>query len=83
MMTDARGFIRDLLQFVEVAPSALAEVLTALDLPMKDLEDAMQVSAASSYGASSLITRNIGDYQRSPIPAVSPDKFLKQLAVQK
>jgi hypothetical protein len=42
MMTDARGFIRDLLQFVDVAPSGVEEVLAALDLPMKDLEDAMQ-----------------------------------------
>jgi len=48
MMTDARGFIRDLLQFVEVAPSGAAEVLTALDLPMKDLEDAMQAAATRS-----------------------------------
>jgi predicted nucleic acid-binding protein len=27
MMTDARGFIRDLLQFVDIAPSGVGEVL--------------------------------------------------------
>jgi predicted nucleic acid-binding protein len=83
MMTDARGFIRDLLQFVDIAPSGVGEGLAALDLPMKDLEDAMQASAARSYGAAWLITRNIGDYKKSPIPAVSPSEFLNQLAQEK
>jgi predicted nucleic acid-binding protein len=83
MMTDARDFIRDLLQFVDLAPSEVGEVLTALDLPMKDLEDALQASAAKSYGASWLITRNIADYKKSPIPAVSPGEFLNRLAQEK
>ena len=80
MMTDARGFIRDLLQFVEVAPSGASEVLTALDLPMKDLEDAMQAAAARSFNAAWLITRNVGDYKKSPVPGISPTDFLEELA---
>jgi hypothetical protein len=69
-MTDARGF-------------GVGEVLAALDLPMKDLEDAMQASAARSYGASWLVTRNVGDYKKSPVPAVSPSEFLNQIASKK
>jgi hypothetical protein len=50
---------------------------------MKDLEDAMQASAAKSYKASWLITRNVHDYRKSPIPALSPSEFLKQVAPEK
>ncbi len=83
MMTDARDFIRDLLQFIEIAPCSASEVLVALDLPMKDLEDAMQASAAKSFNATWLITRNIDDYRKSPVPAISPSDFLKKLVPSK
>ena len=79
IMTDARGFIRDLVQFVEVAPSGALEILAALDLPMKDLEDAMQAAAAKSFKAAWLITRNVDDYKKSPVPAISPTDFLEKL----
>src|SRR5262245_4667873 len=65
MMTDARGFIRDLVQFVQVTASGTSEVLVALDLPLKDLEDAMQVAAARSCSAEWVITRNVHDYTKS------------------
>ncbi|MBI4474381.1 MAG: PIN domain-containing protein [Acidobacteria bacterium] len=81
MMTDARGFIRDLLQFIEIAPGSASEVLAALDLPMKDLEDAMQAAAARSFNAAWLITRNVDDYKKSPVPAISPSDFLEELAL--
>ena len=67
-MTDARGFICDLLQFV--------------DLPMPDLEDAMQAAAANSFKASWVITRNVSDYKKSPVPAISPAEFLKTVAAK-
>ena len=79
MMTDARGFIRDLLQFMEIAPSGVPEVLAALDLPMRDLEDALQASAAKSFEAQWVITRNVADYKKSPVPAISPADFLERL----
>ena len=43
---DGRKFIRELLEFVEVAPVGTEEMRAALGFPMKDLEDAMQASAA-------------------------------------
>ena len=39
---DGRGFIRDLLEFVEVAAVGTDDMRMALGFPMKDLEDAMQ-----------------------------------------
>ena len=80
-MTYARGFIRDLVQFVEVAPSGVSEILIALALPMKDLEDAMQAAAARSFNAVWLTTRNVNDYKKSPVPAISPSDLLAELAL--
>ena len=45
---------------------------------MSDLEDALQVAAAESWGADLVVTRNLRDYRRSPVKAISPDDFLKK-----
>ena len=51
----------------------------AIDLPMADFEDALQVAAASACGARSIVTRNARDFARSPIPAVTPAEALARL----
>ena len=76
----ARGrlFLRELVQIVEVAPVATADARRALELPMADLEDAFQAAAALAWGADAIVTRNIADYRRSPVDALTPSAFLKQ-----
>ncbi len=73
---DARTFIADLLDFIEVAPVSTADMRAALGLPMKDMEDAMQVASALSFGARHLVTRNLPDYRRSAVPTRVPKAFL-------
>ena len=73
---DARTFIADLLDFVEVAQVSTPDMHAAIGLPMKDLEDGMQVAAALSFGARHLVTRNLPDYRRSAVPALAPQAFL-------
>jgi predicted nucleic acid-binding protein len=73
---DPRGFIRDLLRFVEVAPVTTHEARQALDLPMADFEDALQVAAAISFRARFVVTRNLRHYRRSPVTAISPERFV-------
>ena len=51
----------------------------AAALPMADFEDAMQVAAARACGARYIVTRNIRDYQHSPIRAASPQEALAEL----
>jgi predicted nucleic acid-binding protein len=75
---DVRPFIRELLQFVEVATVGTETARLAVEMPLVDLEDALQVASAVAFGASFLITRNLAHYRRSPIPAVSPTQFLEQ-----
>ena len=75
----ARDFIVELTRFVQVAPADTEAIRYAASLPMKDFEDAMQVAAARACGALSIVTRNIKDYGRSPIPAVSPRQALSTM----
>ena len=51
----------------------------ALDLPVSGVEDAFQAAAALAWQTDAIVTRNLVDYRRSPIPAVTPAQFLKRL----
>ena len=75
----AHEFIADLPSFLEVARTGTADMRYAIDLPMADFEDALQVAAASACGARSIVTRNARDFARSPIPAVTPAEALARL----
>jgi predicted nucleic acid-binding protein len=73
---DARGFLADLLAFVEVAAGDTATVRQALAMPTPDLEDALQASAALEFGAELIVTRNPSDYKKLPIKAMTPADFV-------
>ena len=75
----AHEFIADLPSFLEVARTGTADMRYAVSLPMADFEDALQVAAARSCGARSIVTRNVRDFARSPIPAITPTEALTRL----
>ena len=77
--TSTRDFIVDLIRFVPVAATDTESVRYAAGPPMIDFEDAMQMAAAQTCGARSIVTRNIVDYERSPIRAVTPQEALSGL----
>lgn len=77
---DGRPFLTRLLRIVEVAPVSTGDARRALDLPMTDLEDALQAAAALAWDADAIVTRNTRDFRRSPVRALSPGMFLKQLS---
>ena len=62
-----------------VAPADSQALRYAVSLPMADFEDAMQVAAAKACGARYIVTRNVRDFARSPIPAITPGEALAQL----
>ena len=74
-----RDFIVELTRFVGVATTDTEAIRYAAELPMEDFEDAMQVAAARACGARHIVTRNVRDYERSPIRAVSPQEALSRL----
>ena len=77
--SDARTFIAELIQFVAVADCDTNAVAHAVRLEMDDFEDAMQVAAARACGARFVVTRNVRDFKRSPIPAITPVEALEVL----
>lgn len=76
--TFARRFISDILRFASVAGGHTEGVRQALALTMNDFEDALQVAAAMSAHVEWIVTRNAGDYRRSPLPALAPKDFIKR-----
>ena len=74
-----RDFLVELTRFVAVAATGTESIRYATELPMADFEDALQVAAARACGARHIVTRNVRDYARSPIPAVEPRTALRDL----
>ena len=76
---DARLFLENLLRFVEVSPVGTREAKQAFGFPMNDLEDALQAAAALAFDADYIVSRNLSHYRNSPVTALSPIQFLKEI----
>ena len=51
-------------------------VIQALAWGMTDFEDALQAAAARADGAAFIISRNVKDFKRSHVPALTPSDYL-------
>ncbi len=74
-----RDLIVELTTFLSFPSTNTEHLQFALNLQLRDLEDAMLVAAGSSAGVDIIATRNLRDYVRSPIPADSPKSLMKAL----
>jgi predicted nucleic acid-binding protein len=77
--TGIRDFLLQLIGFVEIPPTGTSDAVRALNLPMHDLEDALQVAAALAFNATYIVSRNTKDYRLSPVPAITPGEFCAQI----
>jgi predicted nucleic acid-binding protein len=68
--------LAQLLDSVSVAYTGQREAMRAFQLPISDLEDAMQAVAADACGADCIVTRNTRDFTGSPVPVLTPQEFL-------
>lgn len=75
----SREFAMELTSFLIIPAAGTMEFHAAMKLNVPDPEDSMQISSAILHDADFLITRNLRHYRNSPIPALSPKAFLKQL----
>lgn len=75
----ARAFVEELLRFVDVSPTTTESLRYATRLSMGDFEDAMQVAAAVACRADVMATRNVRDFARSPVRALTPRALLAEL----
>jgi predicted nucleic acid-binding protein len=75
----AKSAVSDLLSVFRIAPVKDSTLRLALESKMADFEDAVQFAAAKETAVSFIISRNIGDYKTSEIPATTPDLYLATL----
>jgi predicted nucleic acid-binding protein len=74
----ARLFLDQCVNAMTVAKVEKSTLQAALTNPMTDFEDGVIAQAALAYAASLILTRNPKDFIKSPVPALSPEDYLKQ-----
>jgi predicted nucleic acid-binding protein len=72
----ARVAITSLMQFLKIAPVDQNTIEQALNLPYRDFEDAVQMSAALQIRADYVLTRNPRDFQPAPLAVIQPVELL-------
>ena len=74
-----REAVQTLITIVDVAGILKNDINAAFLSGMKDYEDAVQASCAARIKADYIVTRNVKDFEKSPVPALPPDEILKML----
>ena len=74
----AKKLIAKLLNSFQIASVDRADCVNALDVDTRDYEDALVSVCARKVKAEWIITRNTKHYTVSPVPAVTPEEFLKK-----
>ena len=76
--SDAAGAYLDMiLKDFQVCPVSTETAKVSRRMRFADYEDAMQAACALSAGVDRIVTRNVADFEHSPIEAISPDGFVK------
>ncbi|WP_044975486.1 PIN domain-containing protein [Ruminococcus sp. HUN007] len=72
-----RNTLKDLCMIIEVIGIDSHKLISALsNSEFSDVEDCLQTECAKQFSADYIITRNIKDFEHSPVPAITPDEFL-------
>ncbi len=74
---EARERMETLLQLVCVADALGEDVYSALSSDMADFEDALVAAIARRAGMRYIVTRNLRDYEKSPVRAIAPEELLR------
>ena len=72
-------FIDNLVQILELIGIDKEIVIEALKNKQSDFEDSIQSIASYNHGLDFIITRNVKDFKKSPVPALTPSEYLKTL----
>ena len=80
---DTRAVLNTLFQLFELIDTAGIDCRRAISSDISDYEDAIMVESAVRSGVDCIVTRNIKDYDKSPMPVHLPSDFLKLIESQK
>ncbi len=75
--------LTDVMRVFEIAPVDGRVLLSALALGGRDFEDAVQMAAAASAGATHVLTRNPADFRNSPVAVLQPAELAALLAARR
>lgn len=75
-----RILLKKLLMSFGILDTSALDCRNALTSPVSDFEDALLVETAYRTGVDYIVTRNIRDFSRSVIQAVTPSDFMKMIA---
>ena len=75
----ARAEIAKLIELFEIESTTEEDCKEALRSGMSDFEDAAMAAAAGRIGADFIVTCNVKDYTRSPVPAILPGELVNRL----
>lgn len=78
--SETRRLIAKLLQLFQVLDTAGIDVQKALASDITDYEDAVMIETALRSECECIVTRNLKDYAKSPVPVYNPEQFLALLA---
>ena len=72
----ARFALRRLFTLCELYETPVSACIDALELPIDDYEDAVQIETARTNECEFIITRNLRDFEDSTVPYIDPAGFL-------
>lgn len=81
---DCRNTFNKLLYVFDVASLDKSDVIAAINNEsFDDLEDSMQHQSSIACKLDYIVTRNVDDFEKATVPAVTPEKFLKLVHAEK
>lgn len=75
----SRAVLGKLFTLFEVLDTAGMDCRHAIPSPVSDYEDAVMIETAIRTESDCIVTRNIHDYTRSPVPVYTPESFIQKL----
>ena len=76
---DTRAILTKLFILFDVVDTAGMDARKAISSQVSDYEDAVVIETAMREDADCIVTRNIKDYSKSPVPVYDPAEFLRLL----
>ena len=77
---ETRDIVNTLTMLFGLTDTYAEDCINALHSEMSDYEDAVMSETAYRVGAEYIVTRNVGDYVKSKVPAISPADLLMKLS---
>ena len=77
--SEKKALIQRITEVVTPLPSLPEHISKIIEMPTKDIEDAMQMLSAQEGGCDVIVTRDAAGFEGCEIPVVSPANFLRRI----